>query len=516
MTGLPVYILDKDNAIGAWILNHLKEIGVEARWVPTVSDLLSETEIHAPTVCLVAVRPPITLALSLITELTQEPRFAQTAFILMGPMQYKHAAFEAGADDYLITPPDVIELRKRVRLYLDRAELETRVVAETRITQEIESLGPSMEAQDDPDAPITLLEHAATMTRERNQFETILNSAGPAIALISREGRVDYVNPAWEKLTGITAETVVGQVIEWPPGGENGATAQAMIKAIHEEVPWSGNIRYVLHNSQPLDVRLTITPAYDIDQDLIGFVMIQTDITKQRTLEDLKARFLADAALEMRTPVTNIKMRQYLLRQAPPDQHPMHLQALERETERLSSLVESMLELSRFDSGLVLITPEPVDLNRLAGDIVIHHTSTAQDKGVTVGFKRDETLPPVLADPAQITRAIGILVDNAIKHTPEAGHIEVRLGRESWTGGTYATLQVQDTGIGIAPEDLPHIFERFYRSDRARDSGIRGVGLGLAIAYEIMQRHNGDITVESQVNLGSTFTLLLPLEASSQ
>jgi PAS domain S-box-containing protein len=295
MTGLPVYILDKDNAVGAWILNHLKEIGVEARWVPTVADLLSETEVHAPTVCLVAVRPPISLALSLITELTQEPRFAQTAFILMGPMQYKHAAFEAGADDYLITPPDVIELRKRVRLYLDRAELETRVVAETRITQEIESLGPVTDPQDDPDAPITLLEHAATMTRERNQFETILHSAGPAIALISREGKVEYVNPAWEKLTGITAKAVVGQVIEWPPSAENGASTDAMARAIHEAAPWSGNVRYKLRSSQPLDVRLTITPAFDVDQDLIGFVMIQSDITEQRATENLKARFLADA-----------------------------------------------------------------------------------------------------------------------------------------------------------------------------------------------------------------------------
>jgi signal transduction histidine kinase len=163
----------------------------------------------------------------------------------------------------------------------------------------------------------------------------------------------------------------------------------------------------------------------------------------------------------------------------------------------------------------VQITTEPVDLNRLVDDAVVHYTSTAQDKGVTLAFKRDELLPPVLADPTQITRVIGILVENAINHTPEAGHIEIRLGRESWTGGTYATLQVQDSGIGIAPEDLPHLFERFYRSDRARDSGIRGVGLGLAIAYEIMHRHNGDITVESQVNLGSTFTMLIPLEASS-
>jgi DNA-binding response OmpR family regulator len=140
MSTLQVHILDKDPAAGRWTLNHLGEIGVDARWMPSVTDLLAEADAAAPTVCLVALRPPLGQAFSLIAELTQEPRFSDTAFVLMGPSQYKRMAFESGADDYLITPPDVIELRKRVRLYLDRADLERRVKSETRLTQEMEAL----------------------------------------------------------------------------------------------------------------------------------------------------------------------------------------------------------------------------------------------------------------------------------------------------------------------------------------------------------------------------------------
>jgi signal transduction histidine kinase len=102
-------------------------------------------------------------------------------------------------------------------------------------------------------------------------------------------------------------------------------------------------------------------------------------------------------------------------------------------------------------------------------------------------------------------------VENAILYTPESGHIDVHLEVETWSGGGFVTIRVKDTGIGIEPEALPHVFNRFYRSERVRDAGIRGVGLGLAIAHEIISRHNGDITVESVVNEGSVFTIWLPL-----
>jgi two-component system sensor histidine kinase BaeS len=187
----------------------------------------------------------------------------------------------------------------------------------------------------------------------------------------------------------------------------------------------------------------------------------------------------------------------------------MHLEALERETERLSHLVDSMLELARLDGGLIPFACEKVDVVRLAADAIIRYEPSARARHITLALT-DRAVPAITGDPMQLARAIGIVIDNALQHTPEGGRIEIRLGQESWTGGEYVTLLVRDTGMGIDPGDLPYIFNRFYRADRVRDQGIRGVGLGLAIAHEILSRHEGAITVESEPNRGSAFTLWLP------
>jgi two-component system phosphate regulon sensor histidine kinase PhoR len=451
----------------------------------------------------------------MITELTQEPRFSSTAFILIGPMHYKHAAFEAGADDYLITPPDVIELRKRVRLYLDRAVLEARLIAETRITQEMETLGRHVQASGVviDEESLTLLEHAAALTQERNLFDTILRCAGDAISFVAPDGALIYVNPAWEVLIGQKRHIGVGDSIEWPPVATDEVTMQAVANAVTSRCAWQGEMRFALPDHSFQDLAVTIQPAFDVDGDLLGFVVTQLDVAERKAVEVVRTRFLSDAATEMRTPVTNLKMRQYLLQESPPDQREMHLDVLAREIERLSHMLDAMLELAHLDAGLTPVSIEKVSLSQLVGEAVTRYQPTAQDKGVTLAARGNGTFPDASVDPMLIARALGILIDNAILYTPEAGHIEVRLGSEAWSGGAYVTIQVRDTGMGIEAEALPLIFDRFYRTDRARDSAVRGVGLGLAIANEIVGHHNGHITAESQLNQGSTFTIWLPANA---
>jgi len=213
----------------------------------------------------------------------------------------------------------------------------------------------------------------------------------------------------------------------------------------------------------------------------------------------------------MRTPVTNIKMRGYLLREAPPEQQAMHLEALERETERLSRMVEAMLELSRFDAGLVQLSREEIDVNRLVSDAVTRFSPAAEDRGVTLSFVPGGPLPRTVADPTHLARALGILIDNAIRYTSQEGRVAVRLGHQASPDGDCVTIQVEDAGPGIAPEILPLIFNRFYRTEHARDSSASGVGLGLAIAQEIINLHEGSITVDSELDQHTTFTIWLPV-----
>jgi two-component system sensor histidine kinase BaeS len=204
-------------------------------------------------------------------------------------------------------------------------------------------------------------------------------------------------------------------------------------------------------------------------------------------------------------------MRGYLLREAPLEQQALHLEALERETERLSRMIEAMLELSRFDAGLVQLNREEIDVSRLVSEATTRFSPAADDRGVTLSFVPGGPLPRTVADATQLARALGILIDNAIRYTPEGGHVEVRLGHQASTDGDYVTIQVEDSGPGIAPEVLPLLFNRFYRTEHARNSSDSGVGLGLAIAQEIIHLHEGSITVESEPNRHTTFTVWLPV-----
>jgi PAS domain S-box-containing protein len=203
----------------------------------------------------------------------------------MGPTQYKRTAFEAGADDYLTTPPDVIELRKRVRLYLDRAELEARLVAETRISQEMEAFGKATTSSEgdsspDPEA-ITLLEHAAALTQERNMFETMLQHAGDAMAFIDAEGILRYANPAWERLTGQRLADHLNQPASWPPLTDNPETTQEIADTVARQQPWRGIITTHRADGSPLSVTMSIRPILDSGGDLRGFVVTQRDIAER-------------------------------------------------------------------------------------------------------------------------------------------------------------------------------------------------------------------------------------------
>ena len=508
---LPVIILDKDASAGAWVQDQLKQIGVAARWLPALPDLLSQAETQPPPVCLIALHPPVEQALHLITDLAQEPRFAHTALILMGPLHNKHRAFQAGATDYLITPLDVIETRKRVRLYLSRAELETRLVAETRITQEIESLGGIPAPDLSGHEPIDLLEHASRLTQERDLFNTILCSTDAALVLVDQQGTLLYANPAWSTISGHDLKALLGQRLPWPPQAASSTVEHTIAEAIEHNWTWQGDVWMRYPDDRILATGLHLTPALDASGSPIGFVLLFSADQARRESDETKLRFFADSILQMRTPVTNIKVRGYLLHQAPMLQRSAHLQALEREADRLVHMVDAMLELSHLDTGTVHITQEPVDLARMIGEILVRYSSAAEMHNITLGQTHGQLPPPLCGDSTQLARVLGILIDNAIQHTPKGGYVELRLDRESWTGGDYAVIQVKDTGIGIEAEALPHIFERFYRGERARDLAIRGVGLGLSIAEEITKRLGGHIVVQSAIDQGSTFTLWLPL-----
>jgi two-component system, OmpR family, sensor kinase len=236
-------------------------------------------------------------------------------------------------------------------------------------------------------------------------------------------------------------------------------------------------------------------------------------------------RFVADASHELRAPLTTIKGSLEFLARAPNlplEERSALVEDAYTEADRMATLVNDLLLLARADAAALSGTEgarlddqmrgrrELVELDQLALDLFRHARAQLQARHKTQLHFTIDNLEPVtvLADPGQLRQVLLILLDNAIKYTPTGGKVRIAVRQQ----GGRAAISVTDTGIGIDPEDQPHIFERFYRSDKARDRDQAGSGLGLAIAKWIVEAHGGEIVTTSQPGRGSTFTLLLPAQ----
>ena len=226
----------------------------------------------------------------------------------------------------------------------------------------------------------------------------------------------------------------------------------------------------------------------------------------QRAFESQR-RFVGDAAHELRTPLTAMKgnVEVALQRDRSTEEYRDVLSTTLGQVEHLARLVKSLLTLTQFSGEHPPIDLKPVLMEPLIKELVSELSILAEEKGCLFTTHIQE-VPLVLGDAGQLKQLVINLLDNAIRHTPQGGSVTVTLQSST----DKALLTVEDTGSGIATEHLPHIFERFYRADPARDRESGGTGLGLAIAQEIALAHNGTINVQSEVGKGSVFTVSLP------
>ena len=223
-------------------------------------------------------------------------------------------------------------------------------------------------------------------------------------------------------------------------------------------------------------------------------------------LDRLKSRFVADVSHELRTPVSSLKLYLDLLERNPLGDHNKYLRVLRAQTDRLQQLIEDILDLSRLELGYEQVTLEPVMFNEVVAQVVAAYQLRAQARGLTLIFDPADDLLPIMGERNQLSQVVTNLLVNALNYT-EQGEVFVRT---LYRNHTYQVLEVSDTGPGISDEDLPHLFQRFYRGSQHHQGGIPGTGLGLAIVKEIVEIHQGKIEVESVMGVGSTFRIWLP------
>jgi signal transduction histidine kinase len=276
--------------------------------------------------------------------------------------------------------------------------------------------------------------------------------------------------------------------------------------ALSTKGSWEGELRPMNKSGRLYDVQLTIASVRNQRGEIIGYVGSQRDITQAKQLERLKDQFILEVSHELRTPVTNMGLFLDLVERGRPEKRPEYLATLNNEVNQLANMIEDILDLSRLEIGKQKkATFTSVDLNLLAEQVISAHMPLAQERGLELEFEPANSLPPVRGEPNQLSRVITNLLTNAIRYTP-SGYVRVR----TYAAEGGASLEVQDTGIGIDPEDYPHLFERFFRGKKVSQSKIMGSGLGLALVKEIMDIHEGRIEWQSENGRGSTFRVWLP------
>jgi len=249
-------------------------------------------------------------------------------------------------------------------------------------------------------------------------------------------------------------------------------------------------------------------------EDTASAMLIIEDITQQRVAEQARDSFIAQVTHELRSPLTNIRMYVETAIDDSSDNPAVRsncLNIINQETRRLERIVGEMLSVAEIEAGSFKVRRDDVYMDVLIGELEADYAAQAADKKITMKFIRPPKLPKLQGDRDKIALSLHNLLANALKYTPAGGEVTVAID----VRGNQLVIDVADTGIGIKPEDAEHVFDKFYRSADPRVEKITGTGLGLTLAREVIRLHGGDVTLQSELNRGSTFTATFPVSAEA-
>lgn len=342
------------------------------------------------------------------------------------------------------------------------------------------------------------------LSMEKDQLSSILASLEDGVVAANIDGHVTLVNPpALRALRALLlAETGVPDPIKLP---ENMTRLMTTVLETNRPVVRS-------EDWQGREVIITMTPLYESNgEKLRGMVAVLRDVTEERRMDRLRKDFIANVSHELRTPLSMLQgYAEALLDEFgdDPEQRRELTEIIHDETLRMRRLVNDLLDLAQLESGQFQMSFGKTDISAVVRRVVRKFHALAAERRIHVAYEPPSDDPVyVLADYDRLEQVFTNLVDNAIRHTGIDGDVRIKMQ----TSVEFAQISVSDTGTGIPKEDLPFIWERFYKADKARTRNSAGTGLGLPITRHIVLEHGGDIIVESSLGHGTTFTVFIPL-----
>jgi two-component system phosphate regulon sensor histidine kinase PhoR len=339
------------------------------------------------------------------------------------------------------------------------------------------------------------------VTEEKNRMQAILDSMADGVIAVDGETRVILINPVVEEAFGLNEEASLGKTVLEVVRDYD--LDRLFREALDSGRPVKQELRIL--TPEPRLFRVHLTPMRGGQR---GVVALFRDITERRQLEKMRTEFVANASHELRTPLTSIRGFIEALQDGAledPETARRFLAIIDEETKRLSELVDDLLQLASIEERRRSFRRQPVELASIIQRVSDTFATRVQQKGLRLRVDLPDDLPPVLGDANLLSQVFHNLLDNAVKFS-EKGEIVVRARQEN--GGV--AVEIADNGIGIAPEHLTRIFERFFRADKSRAASSGGTGLGLAIVKHIVEGHGGEVRVTSRLGEGSVFTVILP------
>ncbi|MBO8163057.1 MAG: HAMP domain-containing protein [Brevibacillus sp.] len=330
------------------------------------------------------------------------------------------------------------------------------------------------------------------LSREKEQLASVLRSMVDGVIMIDAEGRIAVTNPPAEQFL---RDWEYEQKSEPSPIFSLYQRVLESEQEITEDIPLQGRIWSVV-----------VAPLYVKDQ-IRGAVAVLRDMTKERKLDKLRKDFVANVSHELRTPLSMLQGYSEAIVDdiaATPEEHKELAKIIYDESVRMSKLVNELLDLARMEAGHVELKREWVALHPYLSRIQRKFANIAREREIALQLEMKTNVEKVWIDPDRMEQVLTNLLDNALRHTPAGGMVKL-----SVRGGKPLVMEVSDTGSGIPQDDLPFVFERFYKADKARTRGRAGTGLGLGIAKNLVEAHGGTITVHSKVGEGTTFTITL-------
>lgn len=348
------------------------------------------------------------------------------------------------------------------------------------------------------------------LVADKERVDNIIRNIADGLVVVDAEGKVSFMNPAAEKILGIDKQTIAGKLLRNHISDEHLLTLVKDLK-LDKEGAIAKDIEIVTPDESTKKVlRASSAVIENSNGNTVGMVAILNDVTKQREIEKLKSDFVANVSHELRTPLAVMQQNLSLLLNgltgALNDDQKKFIESSLDNLGRLRRLINDVLDIAAIEAGKLKLNKSVRDINESVVKVVDFIKTLAKTKGISIDVVLPQSGLELEIDKDRIEQVLLNLLGNAIKFTPEGGKITVCVR----DGQSEISVSVKDTGIGIKKEDIDRIFNKFEQLRPSYQSGIGGTGLGLPIAKEIIQLHQGRLSVESKIGEGSVFLFTLP------